>query len=322
MLDQTIQRAVARDPARRVQTASELREALAAALREPVRARQRRRRLGYAVLGTCAVAVAAMTVVGVRNPDARARAAAVVKPAIERVRALRSQAFASAARPAAAQAQVTAAPTAPAEPTEPTATAEHVAEAPPPPPPLEAEPTELSEAASAEAEGEHDQAAVAAQAEHQETAEPAADPGTATAGRGAPTEGSAQPVAAADAPGKLEDQLAEAAEMMKSGNQIVALNRFRQIGKTHSTSPLALQAWSEAARRTKGWGEAYQVAVQWAEVDSSAEARMHLARMQRAVGKREDAIKTLSSLLQEDPTYEPARNLLQLIAGPAKVAMQ
>ena len=72
----------------------------------------------------------------------------------------------------------------------------------------------------------------------------------------------------------------------------------------------------------KGWGEAYRVAVQWVAVDQSAEARLHLARMQRAVGKREDAVKTLTELLEANPACTEARELLRIINGKTRVAMQ
>ena len=324
MLDQTIQRAVARDPARRFQTATELREALAAALREPVRARQRRRRLGYAVLGSFAVAVAAMTVVGLRTPDARARAADFVKPAIEQIRGFRAQISSAADQPVAELAQVEAdhqVPITDAKLTAPAGTSEPAADIPPTDT-LAAAPAELPAPDGAEADAAQAHDEVTAMTDQPRTLEGAADPAQAAADGAVPTQTTAEPAGLESAPGKLEDQLAEAAEMMEKGNWIVALNRFRTIGKTHSKSPLALKAWSEAAKQTKGWGEAYQVALQWAYVDGSPEARLHLARMQRAVGKREDALTTLKGILQDDPTYDPARDLLQVIAGPDIVAMQ
>ena len=67
-----------------------------------------------------------------------------------------------------------------------------------------------------------------------------------------------------------------------------------------------------------GWGEAHRVAERWVKVDQSIEARLHLARMQRAVGKRDAAIKTLSRLLEQNPNCEEARGMLKSYQGTAR----
>jgi thioredoxin-like negative regulator of GroEL len=72
----------------------------------------------------------------------------------------------------------------------------------------------------------------------------------------------------------------------------------------------------------KGYGEALRVAKLWVAVDKSVEARMHLASMQRKVGKREDAIKTLNALLQERPGLEEARVLLKSLNPEPRLAQR
>jgi hypothetical protein len=47
---------------------------------------------------------------------------------------------------------------------------------------------------------------------------------------------------------------------------------------------------------------------------------MHLASMQRKVGKREEAIKTLNALLQERPGLEEARVMLRSLSPEPRVA--
>ena len=130
---------------------------------------------------------------------------------------------------------------------------------------------------------------------------------------------SAQPVKAGD---QVEGALAKAAELMQSGKKVKAFNEYRKIGKKHRKDPRALKAWSETAAQMKGYGEALRVAKQWASLDKSIEPRMFLASMQRKVGKREDAIKTLSALLAERPGCQEARSMLKGLSPEARVAQR
>jgi serine/threonine-protein kinase len=309
MLDKTIQRAVARDPAERYQDAGQMRDALAAALHEPLRARRRRRRVGFIALGALVVAAGALTVVAVRNPDVRARAYAMAQPVIEKAQSFRSRGSAPVAAaqppegsgPGAVQAPQTAPPAAKDSPK-----AEgQAAQAP-------------DKTVDATVAGDDQEDPRAEELAAKDTAEPAEQDGDAT---DAETTFAAQPVSDTSPSDDLERELAEANDLMEKGARIKAFNQFRRLGKKHRQDPRALQAWSEAAARMKGWGEAYRVAKQWAEVDKTAEARRHLARMQRAVGKRDDAIKTLSQLLEDSPRCAEARELLRIMSGKAPLAM-
>jgi thioredoxin-like negative regulator of GroEL len=108
---------------------------------------------------------------------------------------------------------------------------------------------------------------------------------------------------------------------MKNGRKVKGFNEIRRLGRKNMKDPRALKAWSEAAVAMRGWGEAHRVAERWVKVDKSVDARIHLARMQRAVGKRDAAIKTLSNLLEQNPNCEEARGMLRSYQGPA-VAMR
>jgi serine/threonine protein kinase len=303
MLDKTIQRAVARDPAERFQDASEMRDALAAALHEPLRARRRRRRVGFIALGALVIAAGALTVMAVRNPDVRARAYAMAQPIIEKARSFRN----STSAPVAVT-QKTTSPS-PEASELPKTERERAQDSP------EAQPAEQVGGTVA---GDTQEDPQADEMAAQNAPEPAEQDGSHA---DTETTFAAQPVSGTTPSDDLERELAEASDLMEKGARIKAFNQFRRLGKKHRKDPRALKAWSEAAARMKGWGEAYRVARQWAEVDQTTEARMHLARMQRAVGKRDDAIQTLSQLLQDSPRCAEARELLRIIGGKAPLAM-
>jgi eukaryotic-like serine/threonine-protein kinase len=306
MLDETIERALARDPALRFQSAEEMREALAAALHEPFRARQRRRRAGFATLGVVALALCALVVVGVKKPEIRARAIDLASPVLQKARELRAEVVRPAPAPIAAAAT-------PAQPA-PAAVA-----AP--------EPTVDDGAPQADDEN-------AAPDRADEDGEPAAPDGEVATAEDADEANQADPAVAAPSPAvappatdtvrsaDLDRQLEEVSGLLAKGNRIRGLNRLRELGRSNPQHPQVLRLWSETAAGLRGWGEAHKVAVQWAAVDQSAAARLHLARMQRAVGKHEEAVKTVSQLVQDQPTCIEAQELLRQLQGRARLAMQ
>jgi hypothetical protein len=65
-----------------------------------------------------------------------------------------------------------------------------------------------------------------------------------------------------------------------------------------------------------------RVAERWVKIDKSTEARMHLAKMFRTVGKRQQAINTLNALLQERPGFEEARTLLKQMSPEPRLAQR
>jgi thioredoxin-like negative regulator of GroEL len=176
--------------------------------------------------------------------------------------------------------------------------------------PGESEPVEVAAAepeasSDTEAEGDTDES------EAETTpAEPASAPRFA-----------AQPVSDTPAAGDdLEAQLAKAAALMESGAKVKAFNMYRKLGRNNRKDARALKAWSEVATRMKAWGEAHRVAVQWAELEKSDESRLHLARMERAVGKRDRAMRTLEALLRDNPRSEEARGMLRELNPPPVLA--
>jgi serine/threonine-protein kinase len=311
MLDKTISRALEPSSDDRFQNAEDMREALDAALREPDEKRRRRRRIGLGVVGAMVIAIGAFGGVLGAKPEIRAQAA----QAVQRLKG-------------APPAPVAAAPAEAPEGDEPAANQGdeaapgETAEAP-------AAVEEPAEEAAAEPAAEPEKAAgEVAQAEPEKAeGEPAkAEPTPAeekkTEEKKAAVDDemfSAQPVKAGD---QVEGALAKAAELMQSGKKVKAFNEYRKIGKKHRKDPRALKAWSETAAQMKGYGEALRVAKQWASLDKTIEPRMFLASMQRKVGKREDAIKTLSALLAERPGCQEARSMLKSLSPEARVAQR
>ena len=349
MLDKTISQALEPNPDARFQSAEEMREALEAALREPEQKRRRRRRLGFAVVGVVLAFIAGIGGVSATKPEVRARAFAIAKPLIEKVKGTSGAAATEvAAAPAAAPAEPAAAEV-PAAAEEPAAAPAEQAAADPAAADDESDDdgTESDNAGAKTAEGEvadddgaddtakagDTEVAPAKTADAKEgakgdaksaakgEAKKADDKVAAKTGAADDELFSAQPVKAASGD-KVEELLAKAAELMQSGKKVKAFNEYRKIGRKHRKDARALKAWSEVAAQMKGYGEALRVAKQWANVDKSVEARIHLAAMQRKVGKREDAIKTLNALLQERPGLEEARSMLKSLSPEPRLAQR
>ncbi|MCA9591999.1 MAG: serine/threonine protein kinase [Myxococcales bacterium] len=315
MVDKTILRALDKDPDKRFESAEEMRAALEAALREPEMRRRRRRRFGFAAIGVITLALGAGVAVGATKPDVRARALASVQPLVQKIQSLRGQ-----KSEAVAAAVVAPAPeAAPAE--EPVPAVDEVEEAEPAAanetedeaaPAEEVAAADADEGSTDDGEAQADSAESADQADAPEQAEP--EQKTA--------EFAAEPVSETPASEEIESKITEAQDMMKNGQKVKGFNQLRRLGKNHRKDKRVLEAWCTAAIQMKGWGEAYRVARQWASVDRSPEARIQLARMERAVGKREHAIHTLTALLQERPGHEEARHMLRSLTGDAKVAQR
>jgi serine/threonine-protein kinase len=318
MVDQTIQQALESDPNKRFQSASEMREALQAALREPDLIRRRRRRIAFAALGVLTLALGGAIAAGASRPEVRARASAMTKPLIERLSrnkpagAEAVAAVAPASEPAEGTIPEPAAPTSAGDPDEQAAD-----------PGGAAQPSSDTQAA---AEGAPSGESESEEESDEEASAEGADKGAATADKGqASDEGAAPSGPESDTASKpaddLDEKLAEAAEVMKNGRKVKGFNEIRRLGRKNMKDPRALKAWSDAAVMMNGWGEAHRVAERWVKVDQGLEARLHLARMQRAVGKRDAAIKTLSTILEQHPNSEEARGMLKSYQGTA-VAMR
>jgi hypothetical protein len=65
----------------------------------------------------------------------------------------------------------------------------------------------------------------------------------------------------------------------------------------------------------KEWGEAVKAARRWALLDPTAEARLALARLERATGHKARALALVQGVIKEDPSSPDAKTLLGELRG-------
>lgn len=107
----------------------------------------------------------------------------------------------------------------------------------------------------------------------------------------------------------LGGRIESALDKVSRGHRIEGYNTLKALASEHPTRADAQRGWSLAAIQVKAWGEALRAARSWVELEPSAEARLHLAKMEKATVQG-DAIKTLEDLLAEHPSFDEARSLL------------
>jgi serine/threonine protein kinase len=274
-LDRAIVRALGRFSAQRYATATEMRSALEAALAAPHRERALRRRVAAAALALSALALGTVGMRSARNPEVRARAAALLGPA---------RASLGVHWPATDRGQAPA----------------NVVGSPSEDPPVATlydAPNPAGDTRPSTTAGE----------ETDETADPNGSdrkvPNDSPSSKPDPTSASSDDTD--------ESELAKAESYAKKGQDLFALAAYRKLGKKDSVDARVLRGWSEAAVKTKGWGEALRVAIKWASSDASPEAQLYLARIQHAAGQRYGAIATLTRLVEQHPDTREAEELLE-----------
>jgi serine/threonine-protein kinase len=115
--------------------------------------------------------------------------------------------------------------------------------------------------------------------------------------------------------------LAEFERLRSSGRALKALHAIRQAASDHPREPAVLRAYTRAAQESKAWGEARRAALRWVESDPSAEARLSLARLERATGNLARALALLTELAREDPKSEEVKRLLRALPSDQKLAL-
>jgi thioredoxin-like negative regulator of GroEL len=108
----------------------------------------------------------------------------------------------------------------------------------------------------------------------------------------------------------LETRIQSARELMAAGKELRGFHQLRYLGRSNYGDAQALRAWSEAAAQVKAWGEAARTARRWAAIDPSTDALIHLARMERAVGRRGRAVSLLKKIVRSNPEANDAKQLL------------
>jgi serine/threonine-protein kinase len=321
MLDRIIERAIERDPEGRYRSAAEMRDALARALTEPLRARSRRRAVGYALLGSVALGVLGMVGYGSVNPEVKDRALAEAQirlaPLADKLPENWNAASWLGLEPTAPAADPKALAVAEPQPLAPAAS------------PVAAEVEATDEVASDEATDESDAISEDAAALAQEVAHVSGQANSdAQVAEEETAEDGAQPTNAAspaptDAPDAVGTKVAEARALLADGKKTRALWELRRLGKRYPADARVLAAWADAAAEVKGWGEAYRVTKRWVALEKTPDSQVKLASLQRSLGKKRDALRTLEQVLAETPEHPGAKDLLAVLSsGKAAVAMK
>ncbi|HEY6726086.1 MAG TPA: serine/threonine-protein kinase [Polyangiaceae bacterium] len=310
MLDKVIMRSLKTDPSARFQNAAEMREALEAALREPELQRNRRRRAGLVALGALMSAMVAGAVTVGNDPELAGRVSAKVSPMLNYVRELRQGKAAAPARAVSEQADglAKAAP----QPAKAAPAALETDDAQPGDSDL-AMAEDTDETGEADVDIDLDAPDALAPAAATESGE-LAQAGEAELGAGdGDSDGSAaEPSSDTEsdtANADLEALLVQAEQQMTEGNRLKGFNTIKRLAWKHPKDARALRAYSEAAVSMKAWGEAYRAAYNWAEVDPSPDAKLQLAKLERATS-RGNYKSTLKKLLAQHPDHAEATALL------------
>jgi serine/threonine-protein kinase len=299
-LDRVLAKAMMPEPDARFEDMADFRSALERVLDGRARGRSIRRGVGLALVG--AVTFAAAAVVSARTPLLRDTGAAFVTGlghrALEQAARLVHGKHASGAPIAPA---TLAAVEAGAAPT--------VAElAAPPSVTTFGEDTEAAEATKPPAASEEPVPAPAPVAANE-----ASDEGSDAAASAEAVE--PEPSSPASA------LLARFEELHDKGRTLKALGLIRSAARTFPREPAVLRAYVKAAEESKAFGEARKAAQHWAEVDKSTDARLTLARLERATGNSPKAFAILDSVLKADESSEEAHRLAALWSRDQRLAV-
>jgi serine/threonine-protein kinase len=276
-LDRALAKALEKAPEDRFESVAALRAALEPLIDDRARSRTRRRRAGLAMIG--ALTFAAAAVFGARAshavPDGLVMAVGLGRELVGQ--ALGVTDLASPLGRIADASQPVLATTAP----EPAA-----------PPALPAAPPSIptfGEDSETEAE--------------RATGSDAAPPDV-------PAPADAPAPAAAPAPeSESAKVLAEFEDLQNNGRPLKALHVIRAAAKEFPREPQVLRAYVKAAEGSKAWGEAKRAAARWVKVEATSEARLSLARLERATGNTQKALALVESVLKEDAGSEEAKRL-------------
>ena len=314
-LDALLGKMLSVDPARRPQTASALCASLAAILdeRPPVVGvgSARRRGLARSLVAGMSVLVLGIGGAAVAKTPAGQRATASVQAAYAHVVKLRADALRRGAPPAPAARQVVAVGRDLVEP---------VAAPAAPPAPLElgavVAANDANEADGADDDGEIDaKDAPPASAEGANAAVASADTLDLSEEQEVEVKGAAASDAAPSAPPAESAALAKVDALWDKGNKLRAMALLKQAAKKTPNDAAVFKVLASRAEQMTQWGDAVKAARRWALLDPSSEARLSLARLERATGHKERAVALIEGVLKEDPSSPDAKTLLGEMRG-------
>jgi hypothetical protein len=235
------------------------------------------------------------------------RASASLKAAYAHVVKLRADALAHRAPPAPEPRSAVAIGKAP-EPEAP------VAAPAAPPVPLEAAPNVVA-ALEADDEGEVDARDAPAVADAAPAIVAAADADTVDLSEDQEVEvkGVAEPNGAA-APAE-DSVIAKSDALWERGAKLRSLALLKHAAKKTPNDAAVFKSLVSRAEEMREWGEAVKAARRWALLDPTADARLSLARLERATGHKERALALVEGVMKDDPSSPDAKTLLGEMRG-------
>ena len=319
-LDVLLARMLSVDPDSRPQTAAELCAALEATLSEKTQPMKqhapKRRGLATSLVAGMSVLVLGIGGAAVAKTPAGQKTSASLRAAYQHVVKLRADALAHAAPPAPEVRQVVAVGSEPAEPV-----------LAPAAPPLPAEPEVRSATvAKTEATGDSDDGEVdtkdAPAAAATDTTAQVASADTLDLGEEQEVEVKGAPVVGEPSAATEGSALAKVDALWDKGAKVHALALLKQAAKRTPNDATLQKALVARAEEMREWGEAVKAARRWALLDASSEARLSLARLERATGHRERALALVEGVIKDDPSSPDAKTLLGEMHGQKLASAQ
>jgi tetratricopeptide (TPR) repeat protein len=302
------------DPQKRPQSASEVCAALASILdarpaRVAFEAPRRRRGLAMGLVTGMSVLVLGIGGAAVAKTPAGEKAGASIKAAYLHVVKLRADALAHRAPPAPTPREVVAIGK------EPEAEAPIVAPAAPPIP-AEAAPSVVAAADDDDGEVDAKDAPAAAPA-----AVAVADNAAAQVDLSEDAEVEVKGVAASSAtpigaaPMTEDSAIAKSDALWDRGAKLRSLELLKRAAKKSPNDAAVFKALAARAEDMREWGEAVKAARRWALLDPTSDARLSLARLERATGHKERALALVEGVIKDDPASPDAKTLLGEMRG-------
>jgi eukaryotic-like serine/threonine-protein kinase len=306
-LDALVAQMLSADPRQRPQSAAALCAALEAILSErtPKAAPlPRRRGLANSLVAGMSVLVLGIGGAALAKTPAGGKATASLKAAYEHVVKLRADALAHRAPPAPEPAAVVAVGSEPAEPI-----------AAPAAPPVPAEPQAPVVAALENGAGDgevDDDGEVDAKDAPAAIEAPVAVAATIDLDDEPEVEVKGTSAAAATSDASV---IEKADALWDKGAKLRALALLKHAAKKTPGDAGVQKALVARAEQMREWGEAVKAARRWAQLDPSSEARLSLARLERATGHKERAVALVEGVMKEDPSSPDAKTLLGEMRG-------
>jgi eukaryotic-like serine/threonine-protein kinase len=302
-LDALLGKMLSVDPSKRPQSAGELCVAFEALLKVQPKIEAplppRRRALALSLVAGMSVMVLGIGGAAVAKTPMGQRATTTLKSAYEHVVKLRADALAHRAPPAPTPRKLVAIGT--------PAVAQEAPVVEPAAPPT---PQDALAATTIDLDAESDEGEV------DEKDAPAAQAAAAAVDLSEEREVEIPSAAAPEAEAKAENPaITRADSLWETGGKLRALDVLRRASRKTPNDAAVFKALAARAEQTDAWGEAVKAARRWALLDPSAEARLSLARLERATGHKDRALALIEGVLKEDPASPDAKTLLGEMRG-------